>query len=303
MEKCWFVLPQTHFPPPQQKDQNGLIKQTGPLCLGHFVQDLSHLDQVINTGGPEPFPLDMPIYQSRPIEFALDSEKTCGMEISTAATVPLPVAAGLTVKGSLGLSLRKTTRECWKIEALETMTVQPTRSYINKCLASELIAEYIKHHKRGPKWSIFMITGLKVVRGNSSRETTRGQERGISAGSGVGIPTIIDASLSSDLRSGKTMSVSESHCNDFVWAVRLSKITRGLFDSKWSQKTFSRGATFDLSGRRDETEAFKDVLTEEGVEWCQIWNFDGSNDQSAEGNYLVDLSMPGEDNLGEYTPL
>ena len=31
--------------------------------------------------------------------------------------------------------------------------------------------------------------------------------------------------------------------------MRLSKITKGLFDKTWNQKTFSKGATFDMNVR------------------------------------------------------
>ena len=35
---------------------------------------------------------------------------------------------------------------------------------------------------------------------------------------------------------------------DFVWALRLTKISKGFIDRKWSPEPFSKGATFGLGG-------------------------------------------------------
>jgi hypothetical protein len=35
---------------------------------------------------------------------------------------------------------------------------------------------------------------------------------------------------------------------DFVWALRLTKISKGVIDRKWSPEPFSKGATFGLDG-------------------------------------------------------
>lgn len=181
MDKCWFVLSQTHLPPP--RDEDGAFKQTGPLCLGHFVKDLKHLDHVINTSGPEPFPLSTPICRTGPIEFEWDSTTERGFDVSVGAEVPVAAAPGLNAKASLGLALKKSLGTSWQIDQLETVTVNPSRSYINQCLAGEEIAEFLEDSKF--RWSIFIVTGLKIVRGNSTQKISHGKERAINGGPGV----------------------------------------------------------------------------------------------------------------------
>ena len=44
--------------------------------------------------------------------------------------------------------------------------------------------------------------------------------------------------------------------------MRLSKITKGLFDKKWSKKTYSQGATFDMEERGRSIES---ILLDEGL--------------------------------------
>lgn len=185
MDKCWFVLSQTHYPPPREADENGVSKQAGPLCLGHFIKNLKHLDHVVNRDGPEPFPRDMPVYRTGPIEFQWESNEEAGFDVSMGAAVPIAAAPGINANTSLGLALKKTVGNSWQIEQLETLTIDPTRAYLNRCLASEQVVELLEDKKFSPTWSIFMITGLKIVRGNSTQNTSHGRERGIKGGPGV----------------------------------------------------------------------------------------------------------------------
>lgn len=50
--------------------------------------------------------------------------------------------------------------------------------------------------------------------------------------------------------------------SDFIWAIRVAKISKGVFDSKWSVKTFSKGATF---GTEQTLHSVENVLSEEGI--------------------------------------
>lgn len=185
MEKCWFVLPQTDFSPPTEQCENGTTTQTGRICIGHFIKDIKHLDEVINVGGPEPFPLDMPIYRTQTSDFEWESTKESGFNISSNAEAPIAAAAAVTAKVSLGFALKKTRGIHWQIDQLETIVVQPSRSYIARSLASAAIAEYVQQNKIGPTWSIYMITGLKVIRGKSSQKVSYGREREMNGGPGM----------------------------------------------------------------------------------------------------------------------
>ncbi|KAG4263048.1 hypothetical protein FPRO04_13285 [Fusarium proliferatum] len=267
MDKCWFVLSQTHYPPPQDSDKNGAFKQTGPLCLGHFVKSLKHLDSVINTSGPEPFPLDMPVYRTGPIEFEWESTKEGGFDATTTAEVPIAAAPGINAKASLGFALKKTVGNHWQIEQLETLTVEPTRAYINRSLAGDQVVEFLEDNKFGPTWSIFVITGLKIVRGNSTRKTTHGTEKSINGGPGIGIGGVAEVSVDTGFSSTTSTSTAAKQTHDFVWAVRLSKITKGLFDKKWSKKTYSRGAAFSMKEYETDIES---RLSEECLTTTQL---------------------------------
>jgi hypothetical protein len=65
---------------------------------------------------------------------------------------------------------------------------------------------------------------------------------------------------------------------DFVWAVRLSKISKGLIDRQWSHETFSSGATFGLDDEADKGQQIIDTLQGEGLEGLEKVNVQMKDD-------------------------
>ncbi|KAJ4137973.1 hypothetical protein NW754_000377 [Fusarium falciforme] len=226
----------------------------------------------------------MPVYRTGPIEFEWDSNREFGFGVSVGADVPS--APGINAKASVGLALKKSLGTSWQIEQLETLTVDPTRAYINRCLAGEQIVEFLEDNKFGPTWKIFIVTGLKIVRGNSTQKISHGRERGINGGPGVGVAGIAELSVQGGFSSATSTSTSAKNTHDFVWAVRLSKITKGLFDKKWSRKTYSKGATFDM--KETDTHAhIESILLDEGLADSEVFMIDDDDDEAGLGNIVI----------------
>jgi hypothetical protein len=57
--------------------------------------------------------------------------------------------------------------------------------------------------------------------------------------------------------------------SDFVWAVRLSKISKGLIDRRWAHETLFKGATFGMDDEVDKGQQIIDALQSEGLEWLE----------------------------------
>ncbi|KAF5966270.1 hypothetical protein FBULB1_11734 [Fusarium bulbicola] len=224
----------------------------------------------------------MPVNRTGPIEFEWESTKEGGFEATTTADVPIAAAPGINAKASLGFALKKTVGNHWQIEQLETLTVEPTRAYVNRSLARDQTAEFLQDNKFGPTWTIFIITGLKIVRGNSAQKTTHERGKGINGGPGVGIAGIAEISVDSSFSSTTSTSTAAKHTHDFVWAVRLSKITKGLFDKKWSKKTYSRGATFNMKDTGTDIES---MLCEEGLTTTQLLTIEA--DETGPEHFVV----------------
>lgn len=68
--------------------------------------------------------------------------------------------------------------------------------------------------------------------------------------------------------------MSATYAHDFVWAVRLSKITKGFFDKVWTQKTFSKGATFNMNEGPESVENIKHILLDEGLRSNEVYAID-----------------------------
>lgn len=59
--------------------------------------------------------------------------------------------------------------------------------------------------------------------------------------------------------------MSAERADDFVWAIRLAKISRGLIDRAWSFHTLSSGATFDVDVVPKSKTDVEDNLALEGL--------------------------------------
>lgn len=63
-----------------------------------------------------------------------------------------------------------------------------------------------------------------------------------------------------------SLAVSSEQVSDFVWAVRLAKISKGFLDREWSYSTFSKGATYGLEDGKGVTES----LSKEGIRGAEL---------------------------------
>lgn len=96
-----------------------------------------------------------------------------------------------------------------------------------------------------------------------------------------GVIGIAEVSVQGGFSLATSTSTSAKNTHDFVWAVRLSKITKGLFDKKWSKKTYSKGATFDM---KESDTHIESVLLDEGLENSEVFIID---DEAGLGNIVV----------------
>lgn len=182
--KCWFVLRQTHYPPPDLPEFGvGIAK--GPICLGHVIPDLEHLDNVINNKGPNEFPSDMQIYPSTAWDLAWEASRTDGVGLEGTAGAPIAAAAGLEFSLSAGVAFQKSIRNSNQFQKLETFIFQPTAEYVDDTVDDPQVAQYINQHTTlGFSKSIFLITGIIIARGaTTSREETH--KRDIHGGPGM----------------------------------------------------------------------------------------------------------------------
>lgn len=167
-DKCWFVLRHQHYPPPKLP-ANGVGTAQGPICPGHLIPDLKHLDNVINGKGPEEFPTDMPIYKRTTQDFLRTTEGGRDFAVSAGADVPVAAVIGVGINLRTETTFRRSVSNAWRFSALDTYIVQVTPAYVEDSMDAPEVLEYRKRHEvLGISKSIFMITGIMVARAENS---------------------------------------------------------------------------------------------------------------------------------------
>ncbi|PMD52483.1 uncharacterized protein K444DRAFT_619940 [Hyaloscypha bicolor E] len=278
--KCWFVLKQTHYPPPAiPKNGIGHVSGSGPICLGHLIPDLQHLDNVINRHGPLDVPPDMPIYPTKARELTFEINKTQGVEFSANTGVPIAAAAGLTIKLDAGLAFKQTVRNFWEFTSLDTFIFQPTGAYVEDSIEDNETRAYLAKLGLFQSSSIFMITGIIVARGAKSK-TSEVRTRDVHSGPGVDFLGVASAGLDAKILNETEVKTNAQITTDFIWAIRLAKISKGLLDRRWSYETFSTGSIFGVDTGEDEGQEIADALKCEGLQIEKV-------DISSEGDVFV----------------
>jgi hypothetical protein len=183
--KCWFVLKQTHYPPPViPKNGTGRVSRSGPICLGHLIPDLKHLDNVINRHGPLDIPPDMPIYPTKAWDLTWELSKSGGVDVFGEAGVPVATAAGITVKLDARVAFKRTIKNFSEFASLDTFIFQPTSEYVEDSVEDDEVAAYLEKRGLFGSSTIFMITGVIVARGAKTK-TSEVRKRDVHGGSGV----------------------------------------------------------------------------------------------------------------------
>ncbi len=85
-------------------------------------------------------------------------------------------------------------------------------------------------------------------------------------------PAIAEVGIDVSVPNETELLSTAQKTTDFVWAVRLAKISKGLIDRQWSHETFSSGATFGLDDQAEKGQRIVDVLRGEGLEEVERFN-------------------------------
>lgn len=178
--KCWFVLSHTHYPPPTLPE-HGFGRSSGPLCLGHIIPDIQHLDNVINRDGPLDNPPSMPIHGTKASGTEWQLNDTSEIGFTANAGAPIAAAVGLTLKLDAGIAFRSTISNFWEFESLDTFIIQPNNAYVEESLEAEEVANYFNRRGLLRSSTLFMITGIMVARG-ATVSTMEAQGRDVGGG-------------------------------------------------------------------------------------------------------------------------
>lgn len=183
--KCWFVLQQTHYPPPEF-DPQGFGAINGPVCPGHLIPDLRHIDNVINREKALEIPCSMPLYRTQGWDLKWNLGQERGAGLSSKFTAPMGAAgSGLAIATEAGLAFQRSVQNYWAFDSLECFIIQPTRSYIDDVMDSDDVAAFLKRKGLLRSSSLFMITGVIVARGAKNITKTETRQNTMTGSLGV----------------------------------------------------------------------------------------------------------------------
>jgi len=185
------------------------------------------------------------------------------MKLSVSGDAPTgPVQAGANVAAVF----QKSASNYSNYESLDTSIIQPTMAYIEDSLKTGLVQKELEGRKLlgVSSWTLFMVTGLIIARGatNKHHDLT---EASMSGQARANVLEDVGVGAKTSISSKKKDSLSYQKASDFVWAVRLTKVTKRPFIAGVARETVVRGATFSME-EDSEHIGWKAELAAEGLE-------------------------------------
>ncbi|KAG4295228.1 hypothetical protein FPRO06_01812 [Fusarium proliferatum] len=271
MNKCWFILEQSFFAPPEYATTSKAGgKAEGDLRLGDVVPSPKDLYPIL-TKGPLPlFGPDMRISSSQFCGFSWHTTKEREGGATVGGGAPIANAVGATVNAEVETEFRRTMERWVDYETVDIEIVQPSTAYIQAVLKKEDVQNYIDQQKMPllDRWSVYVVTGLMIGRASGIVGNSMSSSKGFGGGPEVDIPGIANAKFNASTRSSNETTKSAQVQGDRIWAVRFAKVHKGLMRSRWMQTEETVGAALDSKAQDDEK--VEDVLRHEEITEFEI---------------------------------
>lgn len=222
----------------------------GAICLGHIIPGPRKLDKVLNRGGLIPFPADMPVYPSQTWGLSADIARENNKAASGEAKGPVSVVP-VDMTSNVRLVFKDSVENHAEFDRVDTMIFNPTEEFEKDMIAHPKVQAYLKKlrfkHVGLNFWSLYMISGIATAIGASGSQEEAG-EKNVGGGVGAEAPGIAGGNADFDIAHRETTKTSFKKASDFVWAVRLTEISKSLFSSEFEEDVYIKGASF---GGRD----------------------------------------------------
>ncbi|UKZ83230.1 hypothetical protein TrVFT333_011036 [Trichoderma virens FT-333] len=272
MDKCWFVLKQVHYPPPDLPE-TGIGTANGSISLGHIIPDPVNLDGVINRS--EEGITFTSTARIRHTRTACNWNNVNDLEAGLSSNIQVSMGTGVPVSTALQskLAFKRTSKNHESFDFLDSYIVDVDRKFISRILEKEEVAAHIERIKGvqllgiGGRWSIWMITGIIVARGakrayGDSRKIEARTSASVNAGN-VAPGAVASGAVAANFASKKGTSMLIKESSDYVWAVRLTKIWKAATEKDWDFRTVEKGSTFSMNGEKPWREEIQKALAQE----------------------------------------
>ncbi|KAK9423694.1 hypothetical protein SUNI508_13943 [Seiridium unicorne] len=244
----YFLCPTSDFihPPPN-----------GPLCLGSIIRSISAPQYPLNRGNI------IAVADAFPPAIEKDWRKTISTEnafgFGVYAQFLQLATAGLPLGSEVNIDYASKTASIFAFDTMTTLAFEPTQEYVEDAVKAPAVQAWLREPKQkfAPFSSLFLVTGIKIVRGakikySTSRSTTVGGNLGIDVaafGTTLG-PKGHWTSANEDV----TESNRES---EFVFAFRVKRLK---FGQRLKLQEYNKGALMGVDGEKADDEC---VLVED----------------------------------------
>jgi hypothetical protein len=139
-------------------------------------------------------------------------------------------------------------------------------AYIEDSLENHLVQKELEGRKLlGVSfWTLFMVTGLIIARGAADKHHDL-TDASMSGQASANVVANVGAGAKASISSKKEDTLSYQKASDFVWAVRLMKLTKNPFVAGISRDPVNKGATFSMEEDSGSV-GWKAELAAEGLE-------------------------------------
>ena len=261
--KTYFLCPPSDFifPPP-----------AGPLCLGAIIRSTSSPQAPLNRASV------IPVVNENPPVVETDWKKTVTHETKFGFGVYAQFLQLAT--GGLGPEVEvehsRQRVNTFKFDTMTTLGFEPTPEYVHEAIRAPSVQTYLKDHKQrfAPSVSLFLVTGMKIVKGAKIKYST--------STANVGIASSAFGNINMGPKGHWTRTTDDENefkrASEFVFAFRVKRLR---IKKKVEAEEYNKGAFLSINDGKDNDDT-QHVL---------IDDHDGSDIQTA--NLVLDATEDG----------
>lgn len=248
--KTYFLCPTSDFihPPP-----------AGPLFLGSILR---------STSTPQ-FPLNganiVPMADANPPVVENDWKKTISTETGVGLGIYAQflqlVTGGLPLGPELDVEHSSRTVNMFAFDMVTTLSFEPTPQYVNEAVKAPAVQAYLREPKQrfAPVSSLFLVTGLKLVKGAKIKYSTSGSTA-VTGNLGIDVaPLGMTVGPKGHWTRRNDDETEFNRDTEFVFAFRVKRLR---FGRRFKAEEFNKGA-FLAIGKDESGEEAESVLVED----------------------------------------
>ncbi|KAI1052334.1 hypothetical protein LB507_007579 [Fusarium sp. FIESC RH6] len=246
--KTYFLCPTSNIIPPPP---------TGTLCLGSIIRSTSAPQYPLNRGSIVPVTDEFPPAEETDWKKTVASERA--QSLGVYAQFLQVATGGLSLGPEVNVEHSKKSESTFAFDRLTTLAFEPTQTYVEEAIKAPAVQNWLGElrQKVKPVNELFMVTGLKIVKGAQIKYSTS-QTTTAKGNIGVDVPALgTTFGPKGHWTSNEDETTESSRESEFVFAYCVKRLR---FGRRLKLQEYITGAFMTVGGKQDNDEC---VLVEE----------------------------------------